>query len=275
MRGERRALGGSDPLDRVVRRSRFAMALESFTRAFWPLGSALAVLWAALAFGLAEIATRGQLVAILAAAGLGLLALLVLGLRRFRWPRAAEARDRIDATLPGRPLATLRDTPAARPRRPGRRGGLGRAPRAHAPARRQREAGRRRPPPRRPRPLGAAADGARRPRRRAGLRPRPRRRVGRHRAAGAPGRRHRRRPELRGLGRAAGLHRPPDALPARGPRRRAARGAAGHRRHPARLRRRRRLRPRRVGLRRPAGRARRGRARASPRRASRSPPAAR
>ena len=112
MRGERRALGGSDPLDRVVRRSRFAMALESFTRAFWPLGSALAALWAALAFGLAEIATRGQLVAILAAAGLGLLALLLLGIRRFRWPRAAEARDRIDATLPGRPLATLLDTPA-------------------------------------------------------------------------------------------------------------------------------------------------------------------
>ena len=88
------------------------MALESFTRAFWPLGSALAALWAALAFGLAEIATRGQLVAILAAAGLGLLALLLLGIRRFRWPRAAEARDRIDATLPGRPLATLLDTPA-------------------------------------------------------------------------------------------------------------------------------------------------------------------
>ena len=36
----------------------------------------------------------------------------MLGIHRFRWPRAAEARDRIDATLPGRPLATLRDTPA-------------------------------------------------------------------------------------------------------------------------------------------------------------------
>ena len=96
----------------VVRRSRFAMGLESFTRAFWPLGSGLAVLWAALAFGLAEITTRGQLMAILGIAGAGLLALLVLGLRRFRWPRAAAARDRIDATLPGRPLATLRDRPA-------------------------------------------------------------------------------------------------------------------------------------------------------------------
>ena len=35
-----------------------------------------------------------------------------LGLRRFRWPRADDARARIDATLPGRPLATLRDRPA-------------------------------------------------------------------------------------------------------------------------------------------------------------------
>ena len=112
MKGERRAVGGSDPLDRVVRRSRFAIGLESFTRAFWPLGSALAVLWAALAFGLAEITSRGQLVAVLAVAGAGMLALLVLGLRRFRWPRAEDARHRIDATLPGRPLATLRDTPA-------------------------------------------------------------------------------------------------------------------------------------------------------------------
>ena len=112
MRGERRAVGGSDPLERVVRRSRSAMGAEAFTRAFWPLGSALAVLWAALAFGLAEVATRAQLIAVLGVAGAGILGLLVLGLRRFRWPRAADARDRIDATLPGRPLATLRDRPA-------------------------------------------------------------------------------------------------------------------------------------------------------------------
>jgi uncharacterized protein (TIGR02302 family) len=112
MKGERRTVGGSDPLDRVVRRSRFAIGLESFTRAFWPLGSALAALWAALAFGLAEVASRGQLIALLGVAGAGIAVLLVLGLRRFRWPRVEDARDRIDATLPGRPLATLRDRPA-------------------------------------------------------------------------------------------------------------------------------------------------------------------
>jgi uncharacterized protein (TIGR02302 family) len=88
------------------------MALESFARSFWPLGSALAVLWAALAFGLAEVLTRTQLIVFLAAASLGLLFLLVIGIRRFHWPTDEDARARIDATLPGRPLATMRDSPA-------------------------------------------------------------------------------------------------------------------------------------------------------------------
>ena len=88
------------------------MALESLTRAFWPLGAALAVAWAALAFGLAEVLTRHQLIALLALAGIAVAVLLVYGLRRFRWPSEAEARARIDATLPGRPLAALRDAPA-------------------------------------------------------------------------------------------------------------------------------------------------------------------
>jgi hypothetical protein len=112
MRAERRDGRGPDPLARVLRRTRAAMALESFTRAFWPVGAALAVLWAALAFGLAEILTRSQLIGVLAVAGLGLAVLLVAGFRRFRWPRLDAARARIDAGLPGRPLAALRDTPA-------------------------------------------------------------------------------------------------------------------------------------------------------------------
>ena len=46
---------------------------------------------------------------------LALLALLVAtvhGIRRFRWPRRADAMARIDATLPGRPLAALADAQA-------------------------------------------------------------------------------------------------------------------------------------------------------------------
>ena len=118
-------------------------------------------LWAALAFGLAEITTP-------AAAdggarrspGLGLLALLVLGLRRFRWPSEAAARARIDATLPGRPLAALRDAPALGRDDPGAQAvwaaHLARMRRLAATARPVRG----RPAARQPRPLGAAADGA-------------------------------------------------------------------------------------------------------------------
>jgi len=97
---------------RVVRRTRLAMALESALRAFWPLGAFAAAAWAAAAFGLADHTTRPQTIALVGAVAAVLLYLLVRGIRRFRWPSDAAARARIDARLPGRPLAALRDTPA-------------------------------------------------------------------------------------------------------------------------------------------------------------------
>lgn len=112
MRAGRRQDRGGDALARVVLRSRLSMGLESLIRAFWPLFSAACIVWAAFAFGLAEVLTRGQMAALATAAALILLALLGLGIRRFRWPSAAAARARLDESLPGRPLASLRDTPA-------------------------------------------------------------------------------------------------------------------------------------------------------------------
>ncbi len=119
MRADRREPSAGDALSRIVLKSRAAIGLESFVRAFWPLGAALAALWAALAFGLPEILTRTQFLTLTALAGAAALALLVLGLRRFRWPSAATARARIDATLPGRPLAALGDAPALNREDPG------------------------------------------------------------------------------------------------------------------------------------------------------------
>lgn len=101
-----------DALARVVLRSRLSLGLESFTRAFWPFFSLLALAWAAFAFGLAEVLARGQVTVVAGVVGLVLLGLLALGVRRFRWPSVAAARERLDATLPGRPLASLRDVPA-------------------------------------------------------------------------------------------------------------------------------------------------------------------
>jgi uncharacterized protein (TIGR02302 family) len=99
----------TDPLDGIIRRTRIAMALETLLRAFWPLAAFLAAFWAALAFGLAQAAPRGVLLVALGAAAIVVLALAGLGARRVRWPSRAAAVARIDATLPGRPLAALGD----------------------------------------------------------------------------------------------------------------------------------------------------------------------
>lgn len=85
---------------------------ERLSRAFWPLWSLLLMVLAALAFGLQDL---GPLLwAQIGGAVVGFLALglLVLGVRRFRKPTVTDALDRLDATMPGRPIATLRDTQA-------------------------------------------------------------------------------------------------------------------------------------------------------------------
>lgn len=88
------------------------MALERLLRAFWPLGSLAAALWAALAFGAAEVLPRFALVVLVALAASAALALAWRGMRGLRWPSRAEALARVDAGLPGRPLAALADRPA-------------------------------------------------------------------------------------------------------------------------------------------------------------------
>lgn len=117
-RGSARA---EDRVAAVVRRTRLGMALERALRAFWPLGALLAAAWALLAFGLAEAAPRRLILAALAGATIAALVFLVRGVRRMRWPALAEAQARIDAGLPGRPLAALADTPALGAADPGAR----------------------------------------------------------------------------------------------------------------------------------------------------------
>lgn len=122
MAARRRSARSRDPVAVVVRRTRLGMALERALRAFWPLGALLAAAWALLAFGLAEAAPRGLMLAALAAAGLTALVLLIRGARRMRWPSLAEAAARVDDGLPGRPLAALADAPALGADDPGARG---------------------------------------------------------------------------------------------------------------------------------------------------------
>ncbi len=112
---------GPDPLGAVVRRTRAGMVVETALRAFWPLASFLAAFWAAIAFGLSEVLSRGQLVFALALAAGASVYFLVIGIRAFIWPSLDDARARVDATLPGRPLAALRDTAALGAEDPGAR----------------------------------------------------------------------------------------------------------------------------------------------------------
>ncbi len=89
--------------------TRAGMVWEQLARAFWPLLVAVALGLAALSFGLIAGLARSWL---LFAAGLALVVLIgcaLWGIWRFRRPSAAAARARVDAGLPGRPLAALSD----------------------------------------------------------------------------------------------------------------------------------------------------------------------
>jgi uncharacterized protein (TIGR02302 family) len=95
-----------------LRLTRAGMVAERATRAFWPVWSLIFATVAAFAFGLpAEVPPTALW------AGLGVVALLLAwtiarGVMRFRMPTREEALDRLDRTLPGRPISTLLDQPA-------------------------------------------------------------------------------------------------------------------------------------------------------------------
>ncbi|MXW84427.1 MAG: DUF4175 domain-containing protein, partial [Boseongicola sp. SB0667_bin_21] len=82
---------------------------ERVARAFWPFWTVLLFACSALLLGMHEILLLevawafGILVALAAAATFG------MAVRRFRFPKRKEALDRLDATLPGRPIATVAD----------------------------------------------------------------------------------------------------------------------------------------------------------------------
>ncbi|MCL4188734.1 MAG: TIGR02302 family protein [Rhodobacteraceae bacterium] len=95
-----------------LRLTRAGLAAERLARAFWPAWTVLLAGFAAAAFGLHEAGPPGGAAAGLAGLGVLLLVLVALGLRRLRWPTAAEARERLDRGLAGRPLAALLDSQA-------------------------------------------------------------------------------------------------------------------------------------------------------------------
>ncbi|TNJ47654.1 TIGR02302 family protein [Phaeobacter sp. B1627] len=100
-------------LRRALMLTRVGMAAERVWRAFWPL---LTVVCLAIGAVLLDLQNALPVEGVWALAGLTLLlglGALVLGMRRFRWPRRAEAITRLDETLPGRPIAAVLDRQAS------------------------------------------------------------------------------------------------------------------------------------------------------------------
>ncbi len=95
--------------------TRAGMVAERMVRSFWPAATILMAALAALAFRIADFLSVGALAGLGAVALVAWLVALGAGLRAFRWPSRAQAEARLDATMPGRPIATLQDDPAIDP----------------------------------------------------------------------------------------------------------------------------------------------------------------
>lgn len=105
----------TDAIKRLIwplRLTRLGMVAERFVRAFWPVWTLIFVTFAALAFGAGSLTTPTIAWSVLGAILLITITLIALGIHRFTMPTHAEALNRLDASMPGRPITTLLDTPA-------------------------------------------------------------------------------------------------------------------------------------------------------------------
>mgnify|MGYP001800070693 CR=1 FL=1 len=92
--------------------TRAGMVAEQLIRSFWPLWTVIFLILAPLMMGWQdvmplEVFWGGAVVSVIA-----LITALVWGVRRFRSPTRAEAVARVDAALPGRPIAAIADSQA-------------------------------------------------------------------------------------------------------------------------------------------------------------------
>ncbi|WCR12444.1 DUF4175 domain-containing protein [Paracoccus stylophorae] len=88
------------------------MVWERGARAFWPLAAILCALFAAFALGGVAAVPEAALPWVALLALLAVVATAIRGGLRYRRVRASEAVERLDRTLPGRPLAALADRAA-------------------------------------------------------------------------------------------------------------------------------------------------------------------
>ncbi len=95
-----------------LRLTRLGMLAERVAAAFWPLFSVLLLVVAVLMLGLQDLVSVELVWGIACLAVAGTLGALYYAAKRFRLPTRQEAMDRLDATMPGRPIQTLLDEQA-------------------------------------------------------------------------------------------------------------------------------------------------------------------
>jgi uncharacterized protein (TIGR02302 family) len=100
------------PVARALHLTRWGMVWEQAARAFWPLATVLALVFAAFALGVVALVPGPVLPWLAGAVLLALMGVAIRGGMRFRRVRVTDAVDRLDRTLPGRPLAALTDSAA-------------------------------------------------------------------------------------------------------------------------------------------------------------------
>ena len=95
---------------RAITWTRLGMIAERVTQGFWPFWSVIFAGLGALMLGFPWAASIEVAWGAICIFGLASIATLWSGIARFKLPRWEEAKDRLDATLPGRPLNTLQDS---------------------------------------------------------------------------------------------------------------------------------------------------------------------
>ncbi|MDP0927509.1 DUF4175 family protein [Paracoccus onubensis] len=99
-------------IGRALHLTRLGMIWERAARAFWPLAGLLACFFAIFAFGGVAAMPVPGLLWLVGGALIALLAAAIWGGLRYRHVRETEVVERLDRTLPGRPLTALRDRAA-------------------------------------------------------------------------------------------------------------------------------------------------------------------